>query len=220
MDIEHLGESTVDQLVDRKLVRTVADLYRLTVAQVAGLERQGDKSAQNLVDAIQASKRRGLSRLLNALGIPMVGERGAQVLAARFGTIERIQDAVEGALALVHGVGPHIASAVHAFFADESNRAVIADLRALGVELSEAGATGEPGKLENKTFVLTGTLKRLTRDSAKDLILRAGGRVTSAVSKKTDFVVVGESPGSKADDAKRLGVRVLDEKAFMGLIES
>jgi DNA ligase (NAD+) len=218
MDIEHLGESTVDQLVDRKLVRTFADLYRLTGAQVSELERQGEKSAQNLVDAIQASKRRGLSRLLNALGIPMVGERGAQVLATRYGTIDRIEAADEQALAQVHGVGPHIAAAVHAFFADESNRAVIADLRALGVDMTEAGASGGPGKLEGKTFVLTGTLRRLTRDSARDLILRAGGRVTSAVSKKTDYVVVGDSPGSKADDAKRLGVRTLDENAFTELV--
>ena len=218
MDIEHLGEAAVDQLVDRELVRTVADLYRLTVAQVSALDRQGEKSAQNLVDAIQASKGRGLSRLLNALGIPMVGERGAQVLATRFGTMERIEAVDAQALAHVHGVGPHIAAAVHAFFQEKANRAVIAELRELGVQMAEAGATGGPGKLEGKTFVLTGTLKRLTRDSAKDLILRAGGRVTSAVSRKTDYVVVGESPGSKADDARRLGVHVLDEDAFMELV--
>ena len=218
MDIEHLGEAAVDQLVDRKLVRTVADLYRLTPAQVTELERQGDKSAQNLVDAIQASKRRGLSRLLNALGIAMVGERGAQVLARRFGTMERIAGADVQALAHVHGIGPHIAAAVHAFFQDETNRAVIAELRELGVDMTEAGTTGGPGKLEGKTFVLTGTLKQLTRDTAKDLILRAGGRVTGAVSKKTDYVVVGDSPGSKADDARRLGVRILDETAFVELV--
>ena len=218
MDIEHLGESTVDQLVERALVRTFADLYRLTAAQVSELERQGDKSARNLVEAIQASRHRGLTRLLNALGIPMVGERGAQVLATRFGTMERIEAVDEPTLAQVHGIGPHIAAAVHAFFQDASNRVVIAQLRELGVNMTEPGAAGGPGKLEGKTFVLTGTLTRLTRDGAKDLILRAGGRVTSAVSKKTDFVVVGESPGSKADDAKRLGVRTVDEDEFMELV--
>jgi len=218
MDIEHLGEAVVDQLVDRDLVRSFVDLYRLTVDQVTELERQGERSAQNLVAAIQGSKGRGLSRLLNALGIPMVGERVAQLLAARFGTIERLIAASAEELGQVHGIGPEIAGAVRAFLQDEANRRVIDGLRSVGVDMTEAGATGGPGPLEGKTFVLTGTLAGLTRDEARDLILRHGGRVTGAVSKKTDYVVVGTSPGSKGDDARRLGVPVLDEDGLLRLV--
>jgi DNA ligase (NAD+) len=218
MDIEHLGEAVVDQLVDRKLVKNFADLYRLTVEQLTELERQGEKSAQNLVATIDGSKRRGLSRLLNALGIPMVGERVAQLLATRFGTVDRLVAASEDALGQVHGIGREIARVVHAFFRDETNRAVIEELRRVGVEMSEAGATGEPGPLEGKTFVLTGALAKLTRDEARELIHRRGGRVTSSVSKKTNYVVVGDEPGTKADDARRLGVLILDEEAFMELV--
>lgn len=218
MDIEHLGEAVVDQLVDRKLVGNFADLYRLTVEQVTPLERQGEKSAQNLVTAIQGSKGRGLARMLNALGIPMVGERVAQLLAARFGTLERLMDASPEELAHGHGIGPEIAGAVRAFFQDATNRAVIDDLRSVGIDMTEVGATGGPGPLEGKTFVLTGTLTGLTRDEARDLILRRGGRVMGSVSKKTDYVVVGEAPGSKADDARRLGVPVLDEAGLLSLL--
>jgi DNA ligase (NAD+) len=220
MDIEHLGEAVVDQLVDGKLVESFADLYRLTVAELVELERQGEKSAQNLVAAIQGSRPRGLSRLLNALGIPMVGERVAQLLATRFGTMDRLMSASEEELAHIHGIGSEIARVVRAFFQDEANRAVIEGLRRVEVALTEAGVTGEPGPLEGKTFVLTGTLRRLTRDEARDLIQRRGGRVTASVSKKTDYVVVGESPGSKADDARRLKVTVLDEAAFVALVQS
>ncbi|MBI2202588.1 MAG: NAD-dependent DNA ligase LigA [Candidatus Rokubacteria bacterium] len=220
MDIEHLGEAAVDQLVDRKLVENFADLYRLTVEQVMELERQGEKSAQNLVAAIQASKTRGLSRLLNALGIPMVGERVSQQLAARFGRMERLMAASEEELAHGHGIGTEIARAVRAFFEDDANRAVIERLGALGVVMTEAGAAEGPRPLEGKTFVLTGTLTGMTRDEARDLIQRRGGRVTSTVSKKTSYVVVGEAPGSKADDARRLGVTILDEPAFVVLVNA
>jgi DNA ligase (NAD+) len=220
MDIEHLGEAVVDQLVDRKVVGSFADLYRLTVEQLTELERQGEKSAQNLVGAIQSSKGRGLSRLLNALGIPMVGERVAQLLARRFGSIERVMAASEDELSHVHGIGGEIARVVRTFFQDDANRAVIEGLRRAGVDMSEPGATTGPGPLEGKTFVLTGTLRGLTRDEARDLIQRRGGRVTGAVSKKTDYVVIGESPGSKADDARRLKVTVLDETEFTSLVKS
>lgn len=220
MDIEHLGEAAVDQLVDRKLVANFADLYRLTAEQVVELERQGEKSAQNLVAAIQGSKTRGLSRLLNALGIAMVGERVAQQLAARFGRMERLMAASDEELAHVHGIGTEIARAVRTFFEDDANRAVIERLGALGVVMTEAGAVEGPRPLEGKTFVLTGTLTGMTRDEARDLIQRRGGHVTSAVSKKTSYVVVGEAAGSKADDARRLGVTILDEPAFVELVTS
>ena len=220
MDIEHLGESTVDQLVDRGLVRDFADLYGLTVEQVSALDRLAEKSAANLVGAIQASNTRGLARLLNGLGIRLVGERVAQLLATRFGSLERIASAPVSELAEVHGVGPQIAESVAKFFADETNREVMERLATAGVVTSERDVPVGPRPLEGKTFVLTGTLPTLTRDAARDAILRAGGRVTGTVSKKTSYVVVGEDPGTKAEDARRLGVPLLGEAELLALVEA
>jgi DNA ligase (NAD+) len=220
MDIEHLGESTIDQLVDRKRVRDFADLYTLRGAEVAELERFAEKSAENLVAAIAASKSRGLARLLNALGIRLIGERVATVLATRFGTMEHLMHASAVSLAEVHGVGPHIAKSLTTFFADETNRDVIERLARAGVGMTETGHEEDvPRPLAGKTFVLTGTLPTLTRDAARDLIQRLGGRVVGSVSKKTDYVVVGEAAGSKADDARRLGVAVLDEAGLIALAD-
>jgi DNA ligase (NAD+) len=220
MDIEHLGESTIDQLVDRKRVKDFADLYTLTTTEVAELERFAEKSAENLIAAIAASKAHGLSRLLNALGIRLVGERVATVLATRFGTMERLMRASAETLGEVRGVGPHIARSLTTFFADETNRAVIERLGQAGVAMTEVGHQEDrPRPLAGKTFVLTGTLPTLSRDAARDLIERLGGRVTGSVSKKTDYVVAGEAPGSKADDARRLGVTILDEAALLALAE-
>jgi DNA ligase (NAD+) len=220
MDIEGLGEAAVDQLVDTGLVKDFADLYRLAVEQVAVLERFADKSARNLVEAIAASRTRGLARLLNALGIRMVGERVAQLLAYRFGSLERLAEASTEELGEVHGIGGEIARSVGTFFADPTNRRLIERLSAAGVVTQEAGTANGPKPLAGQSFVLTGTLSTLTRDQAKDLILRLGGRVTGSVSKKTRFVVAGEEPGSKVDDARRLGVTVLDEAAFLALTRS
>ena len=218
MDIEHLGESTIDQLVDRKRVRDFADLYTLRGTEVAELERFAEKSAENLVAAIAASKRQGLARLLSALGIRLVGERVATVLATRFGTMELLVRASADSLAEVHGVGPHIAKSLTTFFADETNRDVIERLGRVGVVMTETGHEEDsPRPLAGKTFVLTGTLPTLTRDAARDLIERRGGRVTGSVSKKTDYVVAGEAAGSKADDARRRGVAVLDEAGLIAL---
>ncbi len=217
MDIEHLGEAVIEQLVERGRVKSFPDLYDLGVEEVAGLERHAQKSAENLVQAIQASKGRGLARLLNALGIPMVGERVAQLLAARFGTMDRLLAAGERDLAEVHGIGPRIAASVVAFFADATNREVVARLAGAGVEMAEAGVDDGPRPLTGKTFVLTGSLPGMTRDAARDLIQRLGGRVVGSVSRKTDYVVAGEAAGSKLDDARRLGVAVLDEAAFLDL---
>jgi DNA ligase (NAD+) len=218
MDIEHLGEVVIDQLVDREMVRDFADLYELDVEQLAGLERMAEKSATNLVEAIQASKGRGLSRVLNGLGIRMVGERAAQLLAARFGSMERLEKASADDINEIPGIGPKIAESVARFFREERNRKIIRRLREVGLDLTEKGVSDKPGPLTGKTLVLTGGLRGMTRDEAKDAILRLGGRVTGTVSKKTDYVIVGEDPGSKADDAKRLGVTVLDEAQFLSLI--
>ena len=218
MDIEHLGEAVIEQLVDRGMVGDFADLYALHVDAVAGLERMAKKSAQNLVNAIEASKMRGLSRLLNGLGIRMVGERAAQLLASRFGSMDRLQAATVDEINEVYGIGPQIAQSVSRFFAEPHNKKTIARLREAGVVMKEEDMVEGPKPLDGRTLVLTGSLRRMTRDHARDLIIRLGGRVTGSVSKKTDYAVVGEDAGSKADDARRLGVPVLDEDAFLKLV--
>jgi len=215
MDIEHLGEVVISQLVDRELVTDFGDLYELDVQQLAGLERLAQKSATNLHRAIQASKGRGLSRVLNGLGIRMIGERAAQLLAARFGSMERLERAGVEQINDIPGIGPKIAEAVHGFFQIDRNRKTVTHLRDVGLELTERGVSDEPGPLTGKVLVLTGGLKSLTRDQASDLILRLGGRVAGSVSRKTDYVIAGEDPGSKAEDARRLGITILDEDGFL-----
>src|SRR6266545_1989998 len=218
MDIEHLGEVVIGQLVDRGRVKDFADLYSLTVEELAALERMAEKSARNLVNAIEASKTRGLARLLNGLGIRMVGERAAQLLASRFGSMDKLMAATEDEINEIYGIGPQIAQSVVRFFAEPRNRRTIERLREAGVVMREEGMAEGPKPLEGKTLVLTGGLRSLTRDQAKDLVIRRGGRVTGSVSNKTDYVVVGEDPGSKADDARRLGVPTLEEAAFLKLV--
>jgi DNA ligase (NAD+) len=218
MDIEHLGEAVVNQLVDRGLVRDFADLYHLTVEQLADLPRLAEKSARNLVDAIQASKTRGLARLLHALGIRMVGERGARLLADRFNSMTALRQATEAEIAGIYGIGPKIAQAVSRFFSEPANLRIIERLGAAGLVMEDEGAARGPRPLAGKTFVVTGGLTSLSRDEAKELIEKLGGRVAGSVSKKTSYVVVGEAPGSKADDARRLGVLTLDEAEFRELV--
>jgi DNA ligase (NAD+) len=219
MDIEHLGEAVVEQLVDRGMVVNVADLYRVTVADLAGLERLAEKSATNLHTAIQRSKVRGLARLLFALGIRYVGENVARILAMEFGRMETLMGAADDTLAAVRGVGPRIAASVALFFRQEENRRLVAALRAAGVAMDEQASAG-PKPLLGMTFVLTGGLATMTRDEAKEAIRRMGGRVASSVSKKTHYVVVGADPGSKAEDARRLGVPTVDEDGFRSMLKS
>ena len=217
MDIEHLGEAVVNQLVDQEIVRDFADLYHLEVEKLAELERLAEKSARNLVAAIQASRGHGLARLLNALGIRMVGERVAQLLASRFGSMERLMDAGEAEIGEIYGVGPKIAQSVARFFAEPRNRKAVQRLKEAGVSMIEAEAHEGEKPLAGKSFVLTGTLASMSRDEAKDLIIKLGGRVIGSVSKKTDYVVAGADPGSKLDEARRLGVRTLSEAEFLKL---
>src|SRR5947208_2637424 len=206
MDIEHPGEAVVEQLVDNKRVKDFADLYTLTVHEVADLERFAEKSAENLVAAIQASKPRGLARLLNALGISMVGERVATLLANQYGSMDRLLRASEAEIDEIRGIGDELAQSIRRFFDDETNRDVIRRLAKAGVEMTQPGVEAErPQPLAGRTFVVTGALASLTREAARELIERLGGRVSSSVSKKTSYVVVGEAPGSKADDARRRG---------------
>ncbi|MDX1593456.1 MAG: NAD-dependent DNA ligase LigA [Gammaproteobacteria bacterium] len=217
MDIEGLGDKLVDQLVEAGLVATVADLYRLDAATLAGLERMGEKSAENLVAALERSKATTLPRFLFALGIREVGESTAQALAARFGDLPALRDADAEALQRVPDVGPVVANHVVAFFAEAHNREVIDDLLAAGVcwEAQEPAAEPEHAPLAGRTLVLTGTLESMTRADAKTRLQALGARVSGSVSKKTAFVVAGSEPGSKLDRAHELGVEVLDESAFL-----
>src|SRR5881296_39663 len=216
MDIEGLGEKLVDQLVDRGLVRDVADLYRLDTDTFASLERMGKKSAANLRAELERSTQTTLPRLLVALGIRQVGEATAKALAEHFGTLERLMDATEEELQEVRDVGPEVAASIRGFFAEKQNRKVIQKLLAAGVR--PAAVARPKGPLAGKKFVLTGTLETMTRPEAQRRIEALGGRVQSSVSKETDYVVAGADPGSKLAKAKALGVRTLEEKAFVKLL--
>jgi len=222
MDIEGLGEKLVEQLVNGNIVRTPADLYKLGIASLAGLERMAEKSAANLVAAIENSKRTTLARFIYALGIRNVGESTAQDLARYFGNLDRIMQADLEALQQVPDVGPVVAQSIVGFFAEPHNREVIEQLLATGVSFAETAAkavdTANPGY--GKTFVLTGTLPTLKRDEAAQKIRDHGGKVSGSVSKKTDFVVAGEDAGSKLDKARELGVAILDEAGLLKLLES
>jgi DNA ligase (NAD+) len=220
MDIEHLGDSTIEQLVDTGRVRDFADLYTLTVDDIGTLDRFAEKSAENLVRAIAASRERGLARLLNALGIRLVGERVAQLLAGRFGSLPRLAEATEAELGEVHGIGAEIARSIVTFFKDPTNRNLIDRLKRAGVVMDAPTALAGPKPLAGKTIVLTGSLPTLSREAARELIERSGGKVASAVSRKTDYVVVGEAAGSKADDARRMGVTMVDEAGLLALVRS
>jgi DNA ligase (NAD+) len=223
MDIEGLGDKLVDQLVDGGLIRTLPELYRLGVAKLAALERMADKSAANLVAALEKSKRTTLARFIYALGIRQVGEATAKELARHFGALERIMDARIDQLLEVPDVGPVVAQSIRLFFDQPHNREVVEQLRAAGVHWDEhhgAAADTTPRPLAGKTLVLTGTLPTLSRDEAKALIEAAGGKAAGSVSKKTDYVVAGDEAGSKLDKARELGIAILDEDGLRQLLES
>jgi DNA ligase (NAD+) len=217
MNIDGLGEALVNQLTERGLVKNVADIYKLTKGDLLGLERMGEKSAENVLSEIEASKKLPLERVIYGLGIRMVGERTAQFLAEHFGSLDVIMKASAEELEEVNEVGPRIAESIVEFFGDEHNRKLVGDLRKAG--LTFAGQKKEKGiKLAGKTFVLTGTLARHTRDEAKEMIENAGGRVSGSVSKKTDYVVAGSDAGSKLDKARELGVSVIGEEELERLV--
>jgi DNA ligase (NAD+) len=221
LDIEGLGDKLVDQLVDGGIIRTLPDLYKLGVAKLAALERMGDKSAANLVDALEKSKRTTLQRFLYGLGIRHVGESTARDLAKHFGRLDPITDATLEQLLEVPDVGPTVAQSIRTFFDQRHNREVVEQLRAAGVHWDEhdgAWSDHAPRPLAGKTFVLTGTLPTWSRDEAKAVIEAAGGKVSGSVSKKTDYVVAGEEAGSKLDKARELGVAVLDEAGLRALL--
>ena len=220
MDIEGMGDKLVDQLVDKELIHTPADLYKLGMNTLANLDRMAEKSASNTLAAIEASKKTTLARFIFALGIRNVGEATAKDLARHFGSLEALMAVEEGALQQVPDVGPVVAQSIAQFFAEPHNREVIAQLIAAGVHWEEgAGSPISTSPISGKTFVLTGTLPSLTRDEAKERIEALGGKVSGSVSKKTDYVVAGAEAGSKLVKAQELGVTVLDEAGLMDLLE-
>lgn len=219
MDIEGLGDALADMLVEYGLCGDVADLYDLTLESLAALPRMGEKSTQNVLAAIEGSKTRGLARLLAGLNIRFVGGQNAALLAGAFGSIDAIASASGEELSEVPGIGPQIAESVAFFFKQKQNRDVVARLKAHGVDVTAPKRPAVPkGPLAGKTFVLTGTLPNLTREAATELVVSAGGKVSGSVSKKTDYVVAGEEPGSKLAKAKALGVAILDEPGLRRLL--
>ncbi|MDZ7260919.1 MAG: NAD-dependent DNA ligase LigA, partial [candidate division KSB1 bacterium] len=217
MDIDGLGDKLVDQLVDKGLVKDVADLYFLTKDQLANLERMADKSAQNILDAIEASKDRDLPRLIHALGIRFVGEHTARILVEELKDMEGFKKATYDRLLEIYEIGPQVAESVAQFFSEEKNLKTLERLEKAGVKMGKV-ALPKGDKLAGKTFVFTGTLESFTRDEAQSLVESLGGHAASSVSKKTDYVVVGKDPGSKADKARELGVKILTEEEFKKIV--
>jgi DNA ligase (NAD+) len=218
MDIDGLGEKIIHQLVSVRLVRDVSDLYRLTVDDLLPLERFAKKSAENIINAIQGSKHRPFWRLINALGIRHVGEAKAQDIAKHFENLQKLQKATKDKLKEVNGISDELASSITEFFQNPRNQELLRKLNEAGVK-EEQTEPEEKGSLTDKTFVFTGGLKNLTRDEAKALVADKGGKMSSSVSAKTDYVVVGADPGSKYEKAKELGIKILDEAAFEELLK-
>jgi DNA ligase (NAD+) len=222
MDIEGLGDKLIEQLVEREWVKSPADIFTLTVEQLASLERMGEKSAANLVEQIQKSKQTTLPRLLYALGIREVGEATALALAQHFGNLEPLLGADAARIQQVPDIGPVVAAHVAAFFASHEHRKVIEALREEGIiwlPVEPLPTAGGPNSLVGQTFVITGTLESMTREKAEEALVALGAKVSKSVSKKTSHVVAGAEAGSKLQKAQELGVSVLGEKEFLELLE-
>jgi DNA ligase (NAD+) len=218
LDIDGLGDKLVDQLVDKGLMTSFADLFKLKQETLAGLERMGEKSSENLVNAIEAGRRVDFARFLYALGVRHVGEHVAMLLAASFGSLEELVNCPQEDLEKIEGIGPVVAESISRYFNQADNLRIIQSMRDRGLQIVfEAGK--KTGACEGMTFVLTGTLNGMTRRQAKEMITAAGGKVSGSVSRKTDFVVAGQSPGSKLQRAKDLGVPVIDEAGFKELVK-
>jgi DNA ligase (NAD+) len=220
MNIDGLGEKIVDQLLEKNVVKDFADLYKLDLERLANLDRMAEKSAQNLIDEIAASKKNSLARLIYAIGMPFVGERTAQLLAEHFGSMDKLAAASAEKLMEVGEVGPKVAEGVLEFFSESANRKLIEHLRVAGVNMKEERAAPISAKFAGKTFVFTGTLANRTREEAEALVAAHGGKAGGSVSKKTSYVVVGSDAGSKLEKAKSLGVPVVDETQFEKLVSA
>ena len=220
MDIDGLGYALVDQLLNRGLVRNIADLYDLTAEQLLTLERMGDKSASKIIRNIDQSRSQPLARVLNGLGIPFVGERTAQILASHFGSLDEIAAASAEHLQEANEIGPKVADAIRQFFSEKRNCELIERLRAAGLRFTAPKETKKKGALRGMTFVLTGTLPTLKREEAKERIENAGGKVAGSVSSKTNYLVAGEDAGSKLEKARELGIDVIDENKLCEMLGS
>jgi DNA ligase (NAD+) len=220
MNIDGVGDALVEQLLQRGLVKSVADLYDLTVEQLTGLDRMGEKSASKIIKNISDSRHQPLWRVLNGLGIPFVGERTAQILADHFGSLDEIAGASLEELQEAEEVGPKVAESIRQFFGEERNRELVERLRRAELQFTQAKKPGTRDRLSGLTFVLTGTLPNLTREDAKAKIEAAGGKVSGSVSSKTSYVVAGEDAGQKLAKAKDLGVRILDESGLFAILET
>jgi len=218
MDIDGLGDKIVDQLVDKGLVKDVADLYKLKLEEVADLERMAEKSAQNLLAEIEASKKTPLARVIYALGIQFVGERTGQLLAENFSSLDELAAAKQEQLEEVNEVGPKVAASIVDFFSEPANKQLIKRLEKVGVRPTAEKPKIKSNKLAGKSFVFTGGLANRSREEAGEIVKQHGGQIVGSVSKKTDYVVVGTDPGSKYDKAKELGVAILDEAGFEKLV--
>jgi len=214
MDIDHLGTQIIDQLVKKGLVKNFADLYLLTEKKVADLERMGEKSARNLIEAIKKSKKTGFNRLLFAIGMRHVGERAAYLLSNNFSSIKELKSASKEKIESIHEIGPKVSESIVYFFAEKKNVQVVNKLEKLGVNMESIQSKKQKDLLQGKQFVLTGALTKYSRDEAKELIINAGGRVTPSVTKKTDYLLAGEKPGSKYEKAKALNIKIINEEAF------
>ena len=219
MDIDGLGPAVIDLLLERKYVSSIADLYRLTILQLVGLERMGEKSARNLLKAIEESRHRDLSRLITALGIPQIGSRTAKLLCRKFRTMDSFLNATERDFEAVEEIGPVMAQSLTDFFASERSRVLISNLRELGLNMTESVPEDTDDALAGTTFVLTGALSAMTRQEAGEAIMKRGGKVSGSVSKKTSYVVAGEAAGSKYDKAVELGIPILDEAGLLALLK-
>jgi len=219
MDIENLGAALIEQLVDTGLVKNFADLYKLEISELADLERMAEKSAGNVIEAIEASRKQPLWRLIAALGVRHIGGQSAQILAEHFGSLEHLMAADEEALSAIDQIGPIMAESVYEYFRNPQNRAVIGELLAAGVKPMQPKEK-RTDKLAGKTIVVTGTLENFTRQQIEQTIKDNGGKNSSSVSKKTDFVLAGENAGSKLQKAQKLGVKVINEKQFLEMISS
>jgi DNA ligase (NAD+) len=216
MDIENLGTSLIEQLVDSGLVRNFTDLYKLTRSDLLGLERMADKSASKVISAVEKSKTQPLWRLVAALGIPLIGSQSAQILSEHFSSLQKLMDADTETLRSIDQIGPVMAESIHNYFKEPRNKKIVNQLIEAGVKPKAEKTFGK--KLAGKTFVLTGTLPSYKRSEVEKMIKEAGGKTSSSVSKNTDYVIAGVDPGSKLDKANKLGVKVISEKDFLEML--
>ena len=219
MNIDGLGEQIIKQLLDKGLISNMADIYTLKLEDIASLKKNGTKFAQNLINAINRSKQNDLYRLITALGIRHVGTKAAKVLARRYKTMDRLMNVTSSELSFVEDIGPVMAESIREFFLQEQTVDLIERLKQAGVNMESLEEEGEDNRFEGKTFVLTGTLEKYTRGEAGSIIEKFGGKTSSSVSKKTDYVIAGEEAGSKLTKAQNLGITILSEEDFDELIK-